>query len=397
MKTFLDLAPCLYFSTTDDGTLIDVNETLCIQLGFTRDELPGRKVDLIFTIATRIFHQTHLFPLLKMQGYAEEIYITLQAKNKEQVPVIFNTERKLVDEGFVLLFVGIIVHNRKKYEDELIAAKKAAEIALQENTALIQAKQELQRNLEQLDKHIFLVDQQNEELRQFNHVVTHEMQEPLRKLFVFTNMFLENGEKRDHKTIIERIKRVSEQMHTIISGLQQYIWLTETPNKFVKVALDQLLSSVKQELEKEHPELTLILKTEDLIPVDVDQEQMHILFYQLLSNAIRFRKEDNAVYIKVSANNLLLNKFQNIDGKYEYIEFLKLQVEDNGTGFDAKYKDQVFGLFKRLHSVSGRGVGLALCKKIIDKHHGSITIDSKEGEGTTVTILLPVNQANKIL
>src|SRR4051794_40992711 len=94
METYLNYAPCLYFSSTDDGTLLDVNDTLCRQLGYTRNELLGKKSDCILTVATRIFQQTHFFPLLKMHGHAEEVYITLQSKNKEQIPVLLNAARK---------------------------------------------------------------------------------------------------------------------------------------------------------------------------------------------------------------------------------------------------------------------------------------------------------------
>ncbi|MBD0332577.1 MAG: PAS domain-containing protein [Chitinophagaceae bacterium] len=389
MKNYFDQAPCLYFSSADDGTVIDVNETLCTKLGYTKDELLGQKADVIFTLPTRIFHQTHFFPLLKMQGHAEEIYITLQAKNKNQIPVLLNAERKVINGEAVILHTGIIVLNRKKFEDELIAAKKAAEAALHENTALVQAKQELQKHMEELDQQIRLVNKQNEELRQFNRVVTHDLQEPLRKISVFASMVLEDGDKQNQKKATGNLVRVSEQMRSIVSGLQQFVWLTETPIKPTQVHLNVLLRAVQQQLEKEYPQVKLVIETEELEPVQADRDHMHLLFYQLLSNAIRFRKPGNEVHVSLSANSLLLNIFQNIEGKYKYSEFVRLQVKDYGIGFDIEYKEQVFELFKRLHPVSGLGVGLSLCKKIIENHQGSITIDSKAGEGTTVTVLLP--------
>jgi signal transduction histidine kinase len=89
-------------------------------------------------------------------------------------------------------------------------------------------------------------------------------------------------------------------------------------------------------------------------------------------------------------NRIMLNKFRNIKEKYDYQEFLKLQLVDNGIGFNPIFKDQVFELFKRLHHSSGQGIGLSLSKKIVENHHGTITIDSKIGEGTTVTVLMPM-------
>lgn len=80
IPNYLDQAPCLYFSTSNDGTLLDVNEQLCQMLGYSKEDLIGRKADVFFTVATRIFQQTHFFPLLKMQGHAEEIFLTLKKK-----------------------------------------------------------------------------------------------------------------------------------------------------------------------------------------------------------------------------------------------------------------------------------------------------------------------------
>ena len=116
--------------------LVEINETLCIALGYTKQELTGKKLDIIFTIATRIFYQTHFFPLLKMQEHAEEIFISLQTKDKEEIPVLLNAERIIINGETRLVHAGIVVRNRKKFEDELIAAKKSAEAALKENTAL---------------------------------------------------------------------------------------------------------------------------------------------------------------------------------------------------------------------------------------------------------------------
>src|ERR1044072_3391538 len=101
MQHLPDQAPCLYFSSADDGTLLEVNERLCTVLQYHRDELVGKKNEILFTISTRIFQQTHFFPLLKMQGHAEEIYISLQRKDGEQVPVLINAERKIINDAAV--------------------------------------------------------------------------------------------------------------------------------------------------------------------------------------------------------------------------------------------------------------------------------------------------------
>jgi sigma-B regulation protein RsbU (phosphoserine phosphatase) len=390
MNIYFDKAPCFYFSCTDEGKLVEINETACTTLGYTKQELQGEKLDIIFTIATSIFHQTHFFPLLKMQGHANEIFISLQKKNKEEIPVLINAQRIILNDEAALIYTGIVVHNRKKFENELIAAKKSAEAALRENTALEQARQDLQKNMELLDLQIQQVNKQNEELKQFNHVVTHDLQEPLRKLSVFANLFLESPEKKDQHHIAEKIVAASEKMRSLLSGLQQYVWLNETAVAVKQINLNVLLLQAAQRLKKEIPEEELIVESEDLPLLQADEAQIKLLLYHLLANVIRFKKPGTAAHAKISGDVVQRNKFQHIHGKYVYADFLKLQVSDEGMGFNAKYIAQAFELFKRLHHESGLGSGLSLCKKIAENHHGSISIETAEGEGTTVTVWLPL-------
>ena len=387
-------APCLYFSATDDGVIVEVNNTLCRYLQRERDELIGQKTDLLFTVPTRIFQQTHFFPLLKMQGHAEEIFLTLQSKEKEPVPVLINATREVVDGSGLSSYAGIVVYNRKNFEDELVAAKKAAEKALYENTTLISAQQELQQRTEMLDEQMYLVQKQNDELRQFSYVVTHQLQEPLRKLFVFTDMLTESHSTADNKKAAQKIVSVANQLRSILSGLQQYVWLTETAVKRTPVDLKGLAVQIVGELREAHPELSIRASVEPLPALQADKEQLRFLLHAIFHNAIRFRKEGEEVNVSMTGSELMRNKFRSVTGKYQFSPFLKVQISDSGLGFDPAYKEQVFELFKRLHANSGRGVSLSLCKLVAENHQGSIQIDSRAGEGTTVTILLPLLPAD---
>ena len=288
--------------------------------------------------------------------------------------------------------MGITVHNRKKFEDELVAARKSSEKALNENTALLQAKRELQEHAELLDQQMYLANKQNDELRQFNRVVTHDLQEPLRKLFVFTNLLLENNGEAVVAKTVQKIRSIAEHMRSLVSGLQQYIWLTETPVKPVPIYLNELVEKIGEEIRRAHPQLSLRIEAEHLPTLLGDAEQLPLLFSEVLANAVRFRKPGEETVIRITSTELQQNKFRNMAGKYQYTPFVKLQISDNGTGFEAIYKEQAFELFKRLHPESGRGIGLPLCKKIVENHHGTIAIDSRKGEGTIVSILLPVQK-----
>lgn len=392
MESYLQQAPCIYFSCGDDSKIIEVNDTACQKLGYTREELEGNKAEIIFTVATRIFQQTHFFPLLKMQGHAEEVFITMLAKDKEQLPILINAKRENVNGQDISVYIGIIVPNRKKFEDELLAAKKAAEAALHENKELMEARQQLQMHVEQLDQHMQLVGKQNEELRQFNRVVTHDMQEPMRKMLMFVNMLADSQAGENEKAIAGRIKRVSEQMRAVISDLQQYIWLTETSGTYADINLNGVLAAAQEQLKKEVPDIELIIEAEDLPLLQADAEQMQLLFYHLLSNVVRFRKHGNTAHAHISGTSLMLNRFRNTKDKYKYDEVVKLVIADKGVGFDSSRKHILFGLFKRLHAESGRGVGLALCKRVVENHGGTIGIESSLNEGSVITVILPIKQ-----
>lgn len=391
MEHLLNLAPCLYFSTADNGSIGEANDYLCTGLQYSREELVGKKVDLIFTLATRIFQQTHLFPLLKMQGYAAEIYITLRRRDGEELPVLINAKRSTDTETPVIHFAGVVVQHRKQFEDELIAAKKAAEAALRENTVLQAAKEDLQRHSELLDSQMSLVNKQNEELRQFNRIVTHDMQEPLRKLALFTNRLLEENQEEEHSKNLKKIGRITGQMKSILSGLQQFIWITENPPKRVPVELSSLVTKVYEQLQDEWPGIQINMRTEGLKTISADYDQLYLLFHQLLTNAVQFRKEGQEAEVQIAAETIQMNQFRSVKDKYRYVDFLRIRLQDEGIGFAPEYKSQVFELFRRLHGNSGRGVGLSLCKKIVEAHGGSITIDSVKDSGTTVTIFLPAS------
>jgi len=389
-------APFLYFSASDDGTLLHVNQELCAETGFSETDLVGHKIDVLLTVATRIFYQTHLFPLMRMQGRADEIFITIKTKDKEDLPVLVNARRSGAPGAEQNGFAGIVVHNRKRFEDELVAARKAAEQALHENIELLRAREQLQQHAEQLDHQMHRVSRQNEEWLQFSRVVTHDLQEPLRKLFVFINNIGEGNEVSTPGKI-GKIRSAAEQMRSIVSGLQQYVWLTEARVKYTLVDVAELLEDIKGQLHNDFPGVRINIETAGHLILEADKEQMLFFFYQLLYNSVRFRSREDEANIRVSGITLFLNKFKNLSEKYKYTENIRLELADDGIGFDETYNEQVFELFKRLHKNSGRGVGLALCKKIADNHNGSISIRSKPGSGAVVTVVLPLRSEDSVI
>jgi sigma-B regulation protein RsbU (phosphoserine phosphatase) len=391
MDDIFDKAPAGYFSFFDDGTIHLVNETLCSLLGYNKAELTGNNIETIFTIATRIFYQTHFFPLVKMHGHAEEIFISLLTKTGNHLPVLLNARREEDTPRPFTACSFIVVANRKKFEDELIAARREAETALRENTFLQEAKAELQKHTEQLDAQIHTINQQNHELKQLNHVITHSLKEPLRKILVYAEKINEYAFPDEIGSSVARLTKASQQMRNIITGLQQYIWLNNSPANFKTVNLSELVSTAAEHIKRKLKRNELQLDIGKLPSIEADAEQLALLMYHLLSNAVQFKKDDKA-FVTVSASVIQQNRFTNVQGKYQYEDFVKLEVTDKGIGLDPSFTEDVFGLFKKLHFSEGIGLGLALCKKVVGNHAGYIKADSQLNEGTTITVTLPVLQ-----
>lgn len=392
MQEILDEAPCGYFSFFDNGALHVVNKTLCDLLGYEKNDLEEKDVENIFTISTRIFFQTHFFPLVKMQGHTEEIFISLLTKTKEHLPILLNAKRNETDGKAFTACVFIVVANRKKFEDELVAARNSAEKALQENSELINAKASLQQHAEKLDEQIQLVNKQNHELKQINHVVTHSLREPLRKVLTYTEIIQDDPSLQSLEKNLPKLNTASKQMHNIVSGLQEYVWLNDTASYFSSTDLEAIVKKLLQELQEKGCQL--ILTTDSLPVIKADSKQMELLFFHLFSNAIKFKKSEKAI-LNISCSLIQQNSFKKVEDKYKYKDFVKLQFRDEGIGFDPRFKEEIFELFKKLHHTEGSGLGLALCKKIVENHFGTIAASSKPNEGATITVVLPLDASSE--
>ncbi len=383
-----DKAPCGFFSFYDDGTIMQVNETLGTILKVDTETLKGKNVESLFTLPTKIFCQTHFFPLLQIQGHAEEIFLTLLSSDGEYLPVLLNAKRMEWEQRMITNCVFIVVPNRKKFEDELVAARKTAENALSQNTDLVAIKAALQDHTKKLEHQMRLVNNQNQELQQFSHVVTHNLKEPLRKILLYTEKL--QGETQ--LPTIDKLARSARQMKAVVTGLQQYVWLNDKANKYQPVNLDTIVQNAVSRLTKEHDAHLLNLQKDELGNLEGDEEQLELMFFHLLDNAVKFRKGEQA-NVAIKQTILKQNVFKQVAGKYDYQSFLKLELSDEGIGFDPEYKNHIFELFRKLHSGEGQGLGLALCKKIVGNHAGHIEADGKPGISTTITIWLPLQQA----
>lgn len=384
-----DDAPCGYFAFTDQGLLLEVNSTLCTLLGYQKDDMIGKNIEFIFTLPTRIFYQTHFFPLLKLKGNAEEIFVTLLTREGIHLPVLLNAKRT-VGANPVNSCAFIVVANRKKFEDELIAAKNAAEKSLLENHELKAIRSVLQEQTIHLDKQIEVVNKQNNELKQINHAATHTLKESVRKIYLNAQRMKEAENVPEFENYMDNLLNASVKIKSVISSLQQYIWLNEISTEYTEVDLNKLIENLTSQI-KNNNNSVLNVTSEPLPVIFADSRQMALLFDALFSNAIKFRKGNKAEII-ITSSLIRKNIYKHIQGKYNYHDYLKLQVNDSGLGFDPEFKDEVFGLFKKFHYGEGHGAGLAICKKIVENHQGTISAESKLNEFTKIEMILPINR-----
>jgi phosphoserine phosphatase RsbU/P len=386
MDPLLENAPCGYLSFNDNGIILRVNRTLALLVQYEPEELVGRSIETILNIAGRIFYQTHFFPLLKLHGKAEEIFISLNARNGDLVPVITNSVREEEDGKYVCNCVFIPVFQRRKYEDEILAAKKQAEKALYENAELMKTKEQLAVHAEILDKQVRQLNRVSDEVLQFNSIIAHDMQECVRKVLLFVQL----AEDKNDRSYLDKVLQSAYRLRRIIENLDLFVSLGLDKSEFVQVDLNQIIRDARDKVIRELEFNALHVNCPPLPPIYGAEYQLRILFYHLFENSVKFRNGDKAE-VGISHSVFEENLYKNSTDKYRYIEVLKIKIRDKGKGFNNKYNDYVFNMFKKLDAGSADlGFGLALCKKIVDNHAGEIEIDSKPAEGTSVTITLPV-------
>ncbi len=226
------------------------------------------------------------------------------------------------------------------------------------------------------------LERSNKELEQFAAMACHDLQEPLRKFTAFGDrLSREYGQVLDEqgKEYLVRMDKAAKRMKNFINDLLQYSKVTTRENSYQVVDLNNILEETLEILEFQISRTQGKVVVGKLPPLEVDSIPIRQLFINLLSNALKFHKENHPPLVKVSAQK---------DGEGHWV----IQVEDNGIGFDEKYSERIFKPFERLHGMNvyeGTGMGLAICSKILESHNGSIEVNSQPGKGTCVKVRLP--------
>ena len=350
------------------GRLIQFSDVTTQILGYEKDELLGMPFINVFP-PDKLQEIMKLGPLKGLRGEpVPPVELVLQTKSGEQIPVQFTGAPIKDAKGKVIAIIGVgrDLREQKKAEEQLKALFKDLEI-----------------NNEKLT-------QSNKDLQDFVYVASHDLREPLRKISAFGDILtdslegkLDEDDKENFGFMIDGSKRMQE----MVDALLVYSRVSTKEKPFEQVDLAEVISDIKDlELASWLEDVGGTIKVLEPMPaVFADSTQMHQLLQNLIGNGLKYHKKN--VPPKVTCVASLTD-----DG------MVRVGIKDNGIGIEKEHYDQVFTMFRRLHSRSeyeGTGIGLSVCKKIVERHGGAIEVESVLGEGTTFWFSIPTLKKQK--
>jgi light-regulated signal transduction histidine kinase (bacteriophytochrome) len=346
-----------------------------------------------------------------MDGF--EVVETLAGSNRtKDIPVIFlsavNKQKKFISRGYE---TGGVDYITKPVDPDLLILKVKTFLKLYEQknelkairdilSKEIEIRKEAQENLElkvtertsELVSKNEELELRNHELQQFSWVVSHDLKEPLRKIEIFIKIIKERYLKDDEKAVdyVDRTVSSAERMSKLITDLLDYSRLSSNVAP-VKTNLNEILQEVLSDFDYKIEYRQAMVEVKNLPTIEGVPSQLRQVFQNLIGNSLKFSKNDVPPKIEISAEIIKEKEFDSeasATGRY-----CRITVKDNGIGFDESYLDKIFIIFQSLNdrkSYEGTGIGLAIAKKIIEKHNGIITAKSKVGMGSSFIIVMPL-------
>jgi PAS domain S-box-containing protein len=274
-------------------------------------------------------------------------------------------------------------------------------VNIHEQKLMIEAREDLvQERTRELQLSNSLLERSNQELEQFAYVASHDLQEPLRKIQLFTQIIEEKYSETvssEVQNYLTRISRSASTMSELIRSLLDISRLSHSRDSSLTfVDLNLVVENVVSDFELAIQEKHIVIEKQDLPVIEGVQVQLTQLFNNLIGNAIKFSRSDTASFIKISSKVVTKNELSQNELKGSPDQYALISIEDNGIGFSPNYSEKIFGIFQRLNdrkSYSGYGIGLALCRRIVEGHGGTITGSGRENEGATFNIILPRKQS----
>ncbi len=351
---------------SEDGLIVYTNASFTELIGIPYEKVIGRFIgDFIHEESKEKF--LHLFNESLHGRSKGEITLSDGAK---MIPVYIS----LTSLQPKLATVGIIVTDQTK-------------IKLHEKTILQYQKELEKKNIE--------LAQNNTELTSFTYIASHDLQEPLRKIQTFCNL-INAGSNEELPAVtrdyFQRILRASSRMQNLISSLLNYSRMNSRGMDFEMTDLNNVLEDSSNNIRELLEESQTVIEHEPLPVLPCVPMQINQLFTNLIINSIKYKAAGTPPLIQISARPALRDEIKSPDTVSEETNYWKIIFSDNGIGFEQQYADRIFELFQRLHSrfeYEGTGIGLAICKKIVQNHKGFIYADGKPGLGATFVIFLP--------
>lgn len=373
----LNAAPAGFFSFRDDGRVVAANDPLLELVGHAREELLGVHVERILGVAGRIFFQTHLFPLVRLHGVAEEIYVELRSKGGERLPVLLNARR---DDDGITHCVVMRVRERKKYEDELLRAKKAAEAAHRQAVSANEAKSHYLRS------------------------VSHEIRTPINALLGYAELLeLGAGKPLGEKELgyVGRVRQAARHLLTLVNEILDLAKIESGAMTVAKkpatlrAALDATMGLVGPQATLQGIEIVPRAR-EDGCPYVGDHERVVQILVNLTSNAVKFTRRGGRVELEcdpVAAGAPVPER--EVPGGPEPPgegPWLRVRVADTGIGIPEDRLDDIFRPFSQVmdsDALQGTGLGLAISRELARLMGGDLTVRSRPGSGSTFSLWLP--------
>jgi len=333
----------------------------------------------------------YMFPVLcwSMGTSQDNSMNTIQPNDQQTILMIILSVLIII----ILLFayhMRVLYRERKQLQQRLERAERELTKA---NMAQQRAERERElrkKEKEALKKFTAKLQKSNQDLQDFAYVASHDLQEPLRKIQAFgdrlqttcKDLLTDKG-----KDYLSYMISAADRMQNLVNALLKFSRVTTKAQPFKKVDLQQVIQEVLTDFETRLEEGQGRVEVGSMPVIDADELQMHQLFQNLIGNALKFKKSDMVPVVKIDSKKA---------DKENYILF----VEDNGIGFEKKFEEKIFQVFQRLHTrdqYEGSGMGLAICRKIVERHGGTIIAESVVDEGTKFVITLPIRHKEALI
>lgn len=272
------------------------------------------------------------------------------------------------------------------------------DITVQRMTEMALEKQ-VQLRTEELKKSNFQLQQSNQELERYAYVASHDLQEPLRKIQIYSGLLSERFQQEispENRRYLDKIEESANRMSVLIKNILDFSRIGHKSQLALSVDLNEIVRAVLKDFELLLAQKNGRVEFQRLCVVDAVPLQMSQLFYNLIGNSLKFGREDVPPVITISCRELPMKEVQRFETLNQQRPHCEIIVSDNGIGFEPIFAEKIFGLFQRLHhrqKYEGTGIGLALCQRIVLNHQGEIWAESQEGQGATFHIILPIRKS----